>query len=234
MIKTILFDLDGTLLPMNQDVFVKSFVIGVAKKSAEYGRDPSKFAMTMKVATDKMIKNDGTKTNEEVFWDCYLEEFGKDAYKDKVFFESYYENEYQEVKECCGYNEYANKIIKLAKEKGYRIVLATNPVFPKVAVISRLEWAGVDYRDFEYITSFENSRYSKPNIEYYKDILKEINCDAKECLMIGNDVRDDMIVREIGMETFLLTECLINEENKDLNEYNNGTYKDLFKYIEEI
>ena len=39
-IKVVLFDLDGTLLPMDQDVFVKTYFKGIAAKLAPYGYEP--------------------------------------------------------------------------------------------------------------------------------------------------------------------------------------------------
>ena len=40
MIKTVLFDLDGTLLPMDQDNFVKAYFKNLAIKLAPHGYDP--------------------------------------------------------------------------------------------------------------------------------------------------------------------------------------------------
>lgn len=234
MIKTILFDLDGTLLPMNQDEFVNAYLTLLSKKAAQYGYEPTTLVKTVWKGTSKMIANDGNSSNEEVFWRTFSEIYGKEKLEDKYIFDEFYLNEFQDVSKSCGYSPCAREIINKVKQKGYKIILATNPIFPSIATESRMKWAGISPSDFELYTTYENSRYSKPNLKYYKDILDKINCKPEECLMIGNDVNEDMIVKELGMDTFLLTECLINKDNKDINEYKNGNYKDLLDYIDSI
>ena len=119
-----------------------------------------------------------------------------------------------------------------SKEKGVRMVLATNPLFPVVATASRIKWAGLQKEDFELVTTYENSRFCKPNPEYYLDILKEIGVSPEECLMVGNDVSEDMVAEKIGMKVFLLTDCLINKEKKDVEVYPNGDFVKLKEYID--
>ena len=114
---------------------------------------------------------------------------------------------------------------------GLRTVLATNPVFPPIATHSRIKWAGLDKSDFEYITTYENSSYSKPDPGYYSQILENLGLKAKECLMVGNDVTEDMAAEKLGMKVCLLTPCLINKENKNISAYKNGGFEELAEYI---
>ena len=111
------------------------------------------------------------------------------------------------------------------------MILASNPLFPEAAQKKRMQWAGVDISDFEYITTYENSHFCKPNPQYYAEILKVIGCDAKECLMVGNDAKEDLVAGEAGLHTFLLTDCMINSENKDITDYSKGGFPELRKYI---
>ena len=119
----------------------------------------------------------------------------------------------------------------MLKEKKYRIVLATNPVFPGIATESRIRWAGLQPSDFELYTTYENSHYCKPNVAYYEEILQKIGCRPEECVMIGNDVAEDMVVQKIGMRAFLLTDCLINQSGEDISVYPHGTFVDLKEYL---
>ena len=114
------------------------------------------------------------------------------------------------------------------------MALATNPLFPSRATESRIRWAGLQKEDFELVTTYENSRYCKPNLEYYKDIMKVIGAKAEECLMVGNDVTEDMVTENLGMKVFLLTDCLINKEDKDISMYPHGNFADLQAYIDTI
>ena len=234
MIKAIFFDLDGTLLPMDQDKFVNAYMTLLAKKASKYGYESDLLIKTIWQGTKKMLANDGSKKNEEIFWDVFTLVYGKEALKDKNIFDEFYYNEFQLAKDRCGYNKLAKEVVDKVKEKGYKLVLATNPVFPAVATESRIKWAGVNPNDFDIYTTYENSYHSKPNLEYYKDLLRLIDCDANECVMIGNDVDEDMIAESLGMDTFLLTDCLINKSNKDISGFKQGNFDELLKYIENL
>ena len=120
------------------------------------------------------------------------------------------------------------------QEKRARIALATNPIFPKTATMSRIKWAGLSSEDFEYCSTYENSHYSKPNIKYYDEILQKMEIKAEEVLRVGNDVQDDMVVRNIGASAFLLTDCLINKSNIDISAYPNGNFDALIEYINKL
>ena len=108
-----------------------------------------------------------------------------------------------------------------------QIVLATNPLFPRIATESRIQWAGLDAADFAMITTYETSRFCKPNPDYYRDILQTLDVSAEECLMVGNDAAEDMIASELGINVFLLTDCLINRNNADISKYPHGGFDDL-------
>ncbi len=227
MIKTILFDLDGTLLPMDQDMFVKSYMTKLATKVAPLGYEAKAFMGAMWAGVESMIKNDGSVTNETAFWNCFTNIFGKKSLDDIPVFDAFYQNEFQTVAKDCGYTPKAKELIDCLKSKGYRLVLATNPLFPAVATESRIRWAGLSPEDFEYYTTYENSSYCKPNPNYYLEILEKIGCEPEECMMVGNDVGEDMITETLGMKVFLLTDCLINKKDVDITLYPHGSFDDL-------
>lgn len=231
-ITTILFDLDGTLLPMDQDVFVGTYLKLLAKKLAGYGYDPEALVGNIWAGVKAMITNKGEYNNEEAFWRTFDAIYGKGVRKDIPLFEEYYRNEFQQVQKVCGFNPQAAELIRYVKEKGLRTVLATNPLFPVVATASRIRWAGLEKDDFELVTTYENSRYCKPNTEYYSDIIEAIGVRPEECLMVGNDVSEDMVAEAVGMKVFLLTDCLINKEGKDISVYPNGDFAKLREYVD--
>ena len=230
-IKVVLFDLDGTLLPMDQEEFVKGYFRLLTKKVAPLGYDPKKLIEAVWAGTAAMVRNDGAQNNETVFWKKFSEIFGEQSLKDIPVFDEFYRIEFQGAKECCGYNPEAKKAIYAIRDMGLRIVLATNPIFPAVATESRIRWAGLEPSDFEIYTTYENIGYSKPNIRYYTEIAERLEVSPEECLMVGNDVTEDMIAESIGMKVFLLTDCLINKEQKDISVYPHGSFDKLIEYI---
>ena len=233
-ITTILFDLDGTLLPMDQDEFVRAYFKLLAQKLAGHGYAPQALLGNIWTGVEAMVKNTGEVNNEEAFWRTFDEIYGKDVRNDIPIFEEYYRNEFQQVQPVCGFNPQAAEVIRYVKEKGLRTVLATNPLFPVVATESRIRWAGLKKEDFELVTTYENSRHCKPNPDYYKDIMEEIGVRPQECLMVGNDVKEDMIAESLGMKVFLLTDCLINKEEKDISVYPNGDLNALLAYVDTL
>ena len=233
-IKVVLFDLDGTLLPMNQETFINTYFGLLAKKLANRGYEPNKLIESILIGTKAMVKNDGSKTNEAVFWDTFTEIYGKNALLDMPYFEEYYKTDFDKVQASCGYNENAKNVVDTIKNLGYRVALATNPIFPQIATNKRIAWAGLNTSDFELYTTYENSCFSKPNTKYYLDILQKLNVQPEDCLMVGNDVNEDMIANTIGINVFLITDCLINKNNKDISHLPQGSLEDLLQYIKNI
>lgn len=231
---TVLFDLDGTLFPMEEEGFTKAYFGLMAKKMAKFGYDPEQLVKTIWAGTKAMIKNDGTKTNEEVFWDLFVSVYGKEKLKDYPEFDAFYHNEFQQVQNICGFNKHAKEIVETVKAKGYRVALATNPLFPSYATESRIRWAGLDKQDFEIVTTYENSHYSKPNPGFYKEVFAKLNVQPEECLMIGNDVTEDMMAKDLGCSVYLLTDMLINKQNKDINDYPHGSSEELLEFIKNL
>ena len=122
----------------------------------------------------------------------------------------------------------------MLKDAGVRIVLATNPIFPAVATESRMKWAGLSPADFELYTTYENSRYCKPNPEYYKEIFAKLGCEGSDCIMVGNDVEEDMVpASALGAKVFLLTDCLINKKERDITAYPHGGFAELKEFLKE-
>lgn len=230
-IQTILFDLDGTLLPMDQDLFVKTYFKLLAVKLAPYGYEPKQLIDAIWAGTTAMVKNDGRQHNEAAFWTVFTGIYGKQALEHLPVFEAFYANEFQGAQAVCGHNPQAAEVIALVQQKGLRVVLATNPIFPAIATQSRIRWAGLSPEDFELYTTYENSRFCKPNLDYYRDILAQLGVKPEECLMVGNDVSEDMIARDLGMQVFLLTDCIINKNNEDISVYPHGGYPELLEYI---
>lgn len=234
MITTVLFDLDGTLLPMDQDVFVKNYLSKLAVKMAPFGYEAELLFHAVWKGVDAMVRNDGKLLNEEVFWNEFVKIYGEEALKDKPVFEEFYRNEFQTVAADCGYTPKAKELIEKLKENGYRLVLATNPLFPAVATESRIRWAGLSPQDFEYYTTYENASYCKPNPLYYAEILEHIGVPAEECIMVGNDVDEDMVAKELGMQVFLLTDCLINRNKVDISTYPHGSLDEIGGFMKKI
>ena len=230
----VLFDLDGTLLPMDQDKFMKAYFGSLAKRLAPMGYDPDRLVKGIFAGTAAMVKNTGEKTNEDVFWEAFSVVCGKDARADEPYFYQFYVEEFDKVKDSCGYEPKAASSVRAIKDMGFRVALATNPLFPSIATEKRISWCGLDHSEFELFTAYENSSHCKPNLDYYREVIGKLGVKAEECLMVGNDVGEDMITEQLGMKVFLITRDLINKSGEDISRYPHGGFDELLEFVEEI
>ena len=233
-ITTVLFDLDGTLLPMDQEIFVKTYLGLLAKQLAPHGYDPEALVAAIWGGTRAMIKNTGAQRNEAVFWDDFAERFGEASRQDLPLFDEFYRTEFAKVQAVCGYNPEAAEAVAAIKRMGFRVALATNPIFPATATEQRIRWAGLQPEDFELYTTYENACRCKPNPEYYLEVVRAMGVQPEECLMVGNDVTEDMVAQTLGMQVFLLTGCVINKNNADISAYPHGDFAALLRFAETL
>ncbi len=231
-ITTVFFDLDGTLLPMDQEVFVKDYITRLCLYLAPHGYDPKKVSEALWIATQAAVKNDGAVGNDKRFWDAFSALLGEGVLKMDQVFDDFYRDEFPKVKKSVGFNPRSAELIRALKARGKRCVLATNPVFPGAATYQRIGFAGLDKEDFEYVTVFENSSFCKPNPAYYREIMDKLGLAAEECCMVGNDACEDVAAQEAGLEVFLLTDCLINSKNADISHIPHGDFDALEAWLE--
>ena len=235
MLKALLFDLDGTLLPMDQAVFMKDYFGRLLRRLIPLGYTPDVFHAAMKAGIAAMVQNDGSRTGEEAYWDAYVAVSGTDLDKELPLLDDFYANEFDQVSASCGYTPKAAELVHSLKARGIRVILATNPLFPRIATEKRIRWAGLEPEDFEFFTAFEDIGFCKPNPAYYKEVLRRAELDATDCLMVGNDVAEDMMAGAVaGLRGFLLTDCLINTPNADVDQYPHGSFEELNAYIDSL
>lgn len=232
--KHVLFDLDGTLLPMNQDEFVKCYLTLLAKHFAVRGSSPDRLTDAVWKSVGAMYINDGTQTNEEAFWSCFEQFFPVKREEIEPDFLDFYLGDFNQAIASTQPSPHAAESIRLLKDTGVQFSLATNPIFPRCATLSRIRWAGLYADDFAEITTYENYHYSKPNILYFKEIMDKLGLNPKDCLMVGNDAEEDLCIRELGVKTFLVTDCLENKKGLPLTSEYAGSLEELRHFIPNI
>ncbi len=232
--KHILFDLDGTLLPMDLKTFTNAYFGGLVKRFARYGIEPEHFIKCMWAGVSAMVKNSGGKSNEKAFEECFYSTVDIDVDTARDEFNSYYAEDFPKLKNICSITDISRKIIDACKQKGFDVILATNPIFPKVATYERMRWLGLTPDDFAEVTTFECCTSCKPNLQYFKNILDKHGFAPEDCLMVGNDVGEDMVIRELGVKTFLVEGFI--ENGKGLPEVcdHRGSLEDLLSFIENL
>lgn len=235
-IKHILFDLDGTLLPMVQEEFVRYYMPLLAKAYMAEGIkiDPGEFIAAVWSGYEAMVKNDGTRTNREAFWSHMKEQLPIPLDQAEEIALKFYEDDFNKAICTTKPTELSDRVVKTAKKKGLETYLATNPVFPRCATLNRIRWAGLDAEDFRIITTYEKCVYCKPNPNYYEKILEKFDLNPAECLMVGNDVQEDLSIRTLGVRTFLVTDMMENRKNLPIDSEYTGSMADLLKFVESM
>ena len=229
--KKILFDLDGTLLPMVQDEFVRCYYGLLLRKLEPFHVDGKKFIDALNYGAYLMTLNDGTDTNEHVFWKGYKKLMGEPDEKMVEAINEFYENEFNEAIVSTKPDPLAKKIIELLKDRGYQIILATSPLFPRSATYNRIRWAGLQPYDFVTVTTYETSTSCKPSLLYYQQLIKDFDIDPSETMMIGNDVGEDMVASKLGFTTYLVTDYVENRAGVSYEPCLKGSLEDLYNYI---
>ena len=234
--KAILFDLDGTLLPMDMDEFTVSYFSLLANKAQPHGYDDKKKLVDgIWAGTAAMVKNDGSMSNFDRFWQTFAGLFGQHVYNDIPIFDEFYSTDFNKaVAFTQPQPEKAQKAVELARKAAPLVILATNPLFPGVGVETRLSWLGLKASDFDFVSNYENSRFCKPNPAYYQDILAKFSLDPTDCIMIGNDVDEDIIpTSAMGMKNYLVTDCLLNKSGSEVS-CPKGSFDEFIRYMENM
>lgn len=229
-ITTVLFDLDGTLLPMDQMGFTKTYFGLLVQKAAPFGLKPQPTIDAVWAGTKAMVKNDGSAPNDRRFWDTFCPLVGVEESVLRPVFDKFYAEEFHGAKSACGENPCSAQAVRGLKAQGYDVVLATNPIFPLVGVRTRLSWVGLAPEDFSLVTTYENSRFCKPNPAYFQEIVEKLGKTPQECLMVGNDGVEDTAAAKVGLSLYLATDCLENSDKVDLAQFPHGSFRDFLTY----
>lgn len=216
MIKHLLFDLDGTLLPIDLDFFFQDYLSALSARFATTIKPPV-FQEKLLASTMAMVKSDDPNlTNEEVFWQDFPARIGLSRSYLEPIFRDFYDHEYRSLGNNLPPAGPVRTLLTSALEQGFTVTIATNPIFPSYALLERLSWINCHDLPYLLVTSMEKMHFCKPNPKYYQEILDLLGLKAEECMMIGNDVEEDMVAALVGMKTCLVTDRLISRRKSKI------------------
>lgn len=230
--KAILFDLDGTLIQLDMEPFLREYINSISEYCACFS-PPQLFAKYLWEATEKMLRNDGRHSNEEEFMKHFIPAIGQDRETVYKRLEKYYTQEFCKLKTLARKKDTAPLILKDAMDKGWAVILATNPLFPMLAIEERMRWAGIKDYPWLHITAYENSSSCKPNLMYYQEIADKFNLEPQQCWMVGNDAQEDMEAGRLGFNTYLVTDHLIDKGHDYPQPRGRGTLEEFRHFVKE-
>ncbi len=232
--RAVCFDLDGTLLPLDLDVFLQRYFSALGQVAACSGADPAAFKAGMDAGIRAMTTHDDGCSNDQAFWRRFFAEVDPGACDWNAAFSAFYERSFGEIGADVVPDPAAARAVETLRAKGYTLALTTMPMFPAEGVKWRLNWAGVDADAFARITAYDNSTATKPRAIYYAENLAALGVDGKDVLMVGNNTVEDLSFMQLGADAFLVTDYLLNPSGMDVNAVRHGTLAEFADWVETL
>ena len=203
--QAVLFDLDGTLLDLDLSDFLRRYYTAlenVAGPLFGQSREQASFVTSLNAAVGSMMTPHPGRTNQAVFFDDLRARTGVDLEAHWPVFEDFYTDVFPGLIGGAGPAKGARRAVTTALDLGLRVAIATNPIFPRVAVDHRLAWAGVGDLPVHVVTTYEQMESCKPDPGYYRQTAGLLEVAPTACLMVGDDRTLDMPASDVGMATF--------------------------------
>jgi FMN phosphatase YigB (HAD superfamily) len=202
---TLLLDLDDTLLDTNLDAFMPAYFQALTQHLAQHSASSTMLRALLAGMNLMNDSEDPTRTLEEVFDADFYVQLGLSKQDLVHVLEEFYDAVFPTLAQHTRRRPEALPLIDWAYSRGYRIAIATDPLFPRKATYHRLRWAGFDPERFELISSFEHFHFTKTHPAYYAEVLGRLGWPEGPVLMVGNDPeRDLMPAHRLGLRTFFV------------------------------
>jgi FMN phosphatase YigB (HAD superfamily) len=199
--RAVLFDLDGTLLDIQLGEFIGRYFSALASSASDrYGE--LDLVAAVRASTEAMMAVHAGITNRDAFYADFLDRTAIDLGRDWPFFEAFYRDVFPSLREGARPSKGARRSLETARELDLRTAVATNPIFPRLAVHHRLGWAGIDPAEVDIITTYEEMHACKPHASYFRETAAMLGVNPSECLMVGDDRYLDLAASDVGMRTF--------------------------------
>ena len=194
MIKAVLFDLDNTLLGNSMDTFIPAY-FGSLTRYCQDLVPPEELMDALMRGTAAMDANSTQGlTNAATFNAVFFSRLNVAETTLLPRLEQFYAMEFSKLEPLTCPIPDARPFVAWVFEQGLQVVIATNPLFPRIAIDHRLAWAGIPIDEYHYdlVTTYETMHATKARSEYYSEIVSILGREPHECLMIGDDFVRDM------------------------------------------
>lgn len=204
-VQAVFFDLDGTLIDIDMPLFVAGYLRRLTEQMSAQA-DPARASRVLHQAVAAMFANTDTeKTLEAILYEVLQKELSMSAGDYLAALGRFCREGLDSLRPLVKGHPLSSQLIDISLARGWTVVLATNPIFPRAVVDARLDWGALDPEAFHYVTSYETAHFCKPSPAFFEELLERIEVPAQACLMVGNDVLHDLSASQVGIRTCLLT-----------------------------
>ncbi len=233
---TVLLDLDDTLLENDINAFIRSY-FGLLGEALSKHVDPQKMLQAMRSAVNAMLTKElPANTLEETFDQVFYPMIGVPKVDLLPAIQEFYQNRYPRLQPLTQPRKQAVRLVESLVGRGISVVIATNPLFPRTAILQRLEWAGIGHLipQLSLVTDYSWAHYCKPNPAYYAEILAYLRWQPGPVVMIGNSLEDDILpVERLGLPTFFLSEEKLDQTGANPLS-RSGTLEEVLPWIDQV
>lgn len=201
----LLLDLDDTLLGNRMDSFLPAYLRGLSARLASVA-EPQKMVPALLKATDHMVENaDPGQTLEQKFDSVFFPMLGLQRPVAQHLIDAFYRDDFAALAPLTEVKPAAHRLVEQALARGYPVAVATNPLFPRTAIVQRITWAGLPPHQvpFSLIPSYETFHFAKPHPAYLAEFLAQLGWLEQPVVMVGDDPRLDIEpARRLGLAAF--------------------------------
>jgi len=234
---TLLLDLDDTLLINPMTSFLPAYLQALSDHLAPYA-DPELVVKALLGGTRRMIANlQPDCTLEEVFADYFYNALGISPQALQQPIDQFYAQVYPTLKSLTAPQPNAVQLVESAVQRGYRLVIATNPLFPRTAIVQSLAWAGLSTEKYPFalIPSMEAFHFAKPNPALFAELLAQLAWPDGPVIMVGNDLQNDIApALELGLPAYWVSNGSLSPPRGSSAPSASGDLSDLLPWLDSI
>jgi FMN phosphatase YigB (HAD superfamily) len=232
---TLLLDLDDTLLQNDIDLFLPHYLEAFTGWIAPY-LDPDRFVRQLLAGTQAMTLNKQPDcTLREVFEAVFFPGLGMDAQQFRQIAEGFYAEVFPSLRKLTRPIPAAVPLVEQALARGYRVAIATNPLFPLTAVHQRLEWANlpVERYAFDLIASYETFHFGKPAPAFFAEVLARLGWPQGNVLIVGDNLKHEVLAgRRMGLPVFWIEHATTASPVGDQKPTAQGSLEDVLPWLD--
>jgi HAD superfamily hydrolase (TIGR01549 family) len=234
MVTTVLLDLDNTLLGNDMKDFLPPYFAGLEKRLRQFVEFDDLPRLMYASIRAMQATPDETTTNMA----CFMADFGtrlncRPEILEQAF-ERFYAEDFPYLQQVTTLRAEARELVAYLLAGNYKVVVATNPLFPAVAIEQRLTWAGIAGFPYTLVTTMENSHFIKPDPRYYREILAKIESTPAESWMVGDNLKNDIEpAQALGLKTWWITDPGLSSQELKITPDRQGSLADFLAWIKQ-